>query len=145
MFVIAPYKTIRWSATKLLGVDHFRLSDVGHYVIRPLLDFNNTHDKIMMTRSNGDIFRVTGPFWGKPPVMLGLPSQRPVTRGFDVFFYLRLSKPLSKQSRHRWFEVPSRWLWRHCNVLKLFNLWRHCCSYWFRRYHCDIITQGPSH
>ena len=43
-------------------------------------------------------------------------SQRPVTRSFDVFFDLRLNKPLSKQSRGRWIETPSRWLWRHCNV-----------------------------
>ena len=44
------------------------------------------------------------------------PSKRPVTRSFDVFFDLRLNKRLSKQSRHRWFETPSRSLWRHWNV-----------------------------
>ena len=27
-----------------------------------------------------------------------------------------LNKRLSKQSRRRWFETPSRSLWRHCNV-----------------------------
>ena len=43
------------------------------------------------------------------------PSQRPVTRSFDVFFDLRLNKRLSKQSRRRWLETPSRSLWRHCN------------------------------
>ena len=43
--------------------------------------------------------------------------QRPVTRNFDgVFFYLRLNKRLSKQSRRRWFETPSWSLWRHYNV-----------------------------
>ena len=36
-------------------------------------------------------------------------------RSFDTFFDLRLSKRFSKQSRHRWFEMPSRSLWRHCN------------------------------
>ena len=36
--------------------------------------------------------------------------------GFDVFFDLRLKKTLSKQSRRRLFEAPSRSLWRHCNV-----------------------------
>ena len=45
----------------------------------------------------------------------GFPSQRPVTRSFDVFFHLRLNKRLSKQSRRLWFETPSRSLWRHCN------------------------------
>ena len=38
-----------------------------------------------------------------------------MARSFDVFFDLRLNKRLSKQSRHRWLETPSRSLWRHCN------------------------------
>ena len=42
-------------------------------------------------------------------------SQVPVTRSFDVSFYLRLDKRSSKQSRRRWFETPSRSLWRLCN------------------------------
>ena len=32
--------------------------------------------------------------------------------------YLRLNKRLSKQSRSRWFETPSRSLWRHCNGVR---------------------------
>ena len=43
------------------------------------------------------------------------PSQRSVTRGFDVFFDLHLNKRLGKQSWGWWFETPSRLLWRHCN------------------------------
>ena len=43
------------------------------------------------------------------------PSQRPVTRSFAVFFDLRLSKRLSKQSRRWWFETTSRSLLRYCN------------------------------
>ena len=50
------------------------------------------------------------------PVNGEFPSQRPVTRSFDVFFHLRLNKRLGKQSRRRWFETPSCSLWRHCNV-----------------------------
>ena len=46
----------------------------------------------MMTSSNGNIFRVTGPLWGNSPVIGEFPSQRPVTRIFDVFFDLRLKK-----------------------------------------------------
>ena len=34
---------------------------------------------------------------GNSPVPGEFPAQRPVTRGFDVFFDLRLNKPLSKQ------------------------------------------------
>ena len=47
---------------------------------------------------------------------MGLPSQRPVTRSFDVFFGQRLRKRLNKQSKRRWFETSSRSLWRHCSV-----------------------------
>ena len=43
------------------------------------------------------------------------PTQRPVTRSFDVFFHLRLNKRLSKQPRGWWFETPTWSLWRQCN------------------------------
>ena len=52
---------------------------------------------------------------GNSPVPGEFPAQRPVTRSFDVFFYLRLNKRLSKQSRGWWFETLSRPLWRHRN------------------------------
>ena len=52
---------------------------------------------------------------GNCHVTCEFPSQRPVTRNFDVFFDLRLNKRLAKQSRRWWFEMPSRSLWRHCN------------------------------
>ena len=35
------------------------------------------------------------------------PSQRPVTRSFNIFFDLCLNKRLSKQSKRWWFETPS--------------------------------------
>ena len=50
---------------------------------------------------------------GNSPVTGEFPSQRPVMRSFDAFLDLRLNKGLSKQSRRRWFEAPSRSLWRH--------------------------------
>ena len=50
---------------------------------------------------------------GNPSVTGGFPSQRPVTRSFDVSFELCLNKWLSKQWRRRWFKTPSRLLWRH--------------------------------
>ena len=55
---------------------------------------------------------------GNSPVNGEFPAQRPVTRSYDVFFDLRLNKPLSKQSWGWWFETPSRPLWRHCNALR---------------------------
>ena len=44
------------------------------------------------------------------------PTQRPVTRSFDIFFDLRPNKQLSKRSWGWWFETLSWSLWRHCNV-----------------------------
>ena len=53
---------------------------------------------------------------GNSPVPGEFPTQRPVTRSFDVFFDLRQNKQLSKQSWGWWFETLSRPLWRHRNV-----------------------------
>ena len=52
---------------------------------------------------------------GNSPVLGEFPTQRPVTRIFDVFFDLRLNKQLSKQSWGWWFETLSRRLWRQYN------------------------------
>ena len=62
----------------------------------------------MMMSSNGNTFCVSGPLWE-------FPSPRPVVWSFDVFFDLRLSERLSKQSRRMWFETTSCPLWHHCN------------------------------
>ena len=69
----------------------------------------------MMTSSNGNVFRVTGPLCGEFTGPHEFPTQRPVTRTFDVFFDLRLNKRLSKQPWGWWFETPSWSLWRHRN------------------------------
>ena len=69
----------------------------------------------MMTSSNGNIFRVTGPLCGEFTGPGEFPTQRPVTRSFDVLFDLRLNKRLSKQPWGWWFETPSWSLWRQCN------------------------------
>ena len=52
---------------------------------------------------------------GNSPVPGEFPTQKPVTRSFDVFFDLRLNKRLSKQSWSWWLETLSRPLWRHRN------------------------------
>ena len=54
---------------------------------------------------------------GNSPVTGEVPTQRPVSRSFDVFFDYCLNKWLSKQSWDWWFETPLRSLWRHYNVL----------------------------
>ena len=53
---------------------------------------------------------------GNSPVSDEFPTQRPVTRSFDVFYDLRPNKRLSKQSWGWWFEMLSSPLLRHCNV-----------------------------
>ena len=70
---------------------------------------------IMMTLSNGNSFRVTGPLCGEFIGPGEFPAQRPVTRSFDVFFDQRPNKQLSKQPWGWWFEAPSWSLWRQCN------------------------------
>ena len=75
-----------------------------------------TKELIMMTSSNGNIFRVTGHLCGEFTGPRWIPTQRPVTRRFDVFFDLRLNKRLSKQSWGWWFETLTRPLRRHRNV-----------------------------
>ena len=66
------------------------------------------------------------PLFGEFTVTGEFPSQRPVTRSFDVFFDLRLNKRLSKQSWVWWFETLSRPLWRPCNVIAVCNM---VCKY----------------
>ena len=73
-------------------------------------------DSSMMTSSNGNIFRVTGPLCGEFTGPGEFPTQRPVTRSFDVLFDLRLNKRLSKQPWGWWFETPSWSLWRQRNA-----------------------------
>ena len=52
---------------------------------------------------------------GNSPVPGEFPTQRPVTRSFDVFFDVHPNKRLSKQWWGWWFETPSCPLWRHRN------------------------------
>ena len=97
-----------------------------------LLSMKNISE-VMMTSSNGKIFRVTGPLCGKFTGPGEFPTQRPVTRSSDVYFDLRPNKRLSKQSLGWWFETLSCSLWRHRNVL--------CRNPVSRSVKCDYIPQ----
>ena len=70
----------------------------------------------MMTSSMETFSALLAICAGNSPVTGEFPTQRPVTRSFDVLFHLRLNKQLSKQSWGWWFETLSRSLWRHCNA-----------------------------
>ena len=77
----------------------------------------------MMTSSNGNMFRVTGFCAGNSPADCGeFTGHRWIlltqTSDAELWCFLWcLNRQLSKQSRRRWFETPSRSLWRHCNVV----------------------------
>ena len=85
-----------------------------------ITEFENQY--FMMTSSNGNIFRVTGPLCGEFTGPGEFPTQRPVTRSFDVFFDLRLNKKLSKQSWGWWFETLSDPLLRQRDVMFMATL-----------------------
>ena len=71
---------------------------------------------------------------GNSPVTGQFPSQRPVTRSFDVFFDPRLNERPSKQSWGWWFEMPSHSLWRHCDGIFM-------SIYWHQSFHqIQVIT-----
>ena len=71
---------------------------------------------IMKTSSNGNISALLAICARNSSVTSEFPTQRPVTRSFDVFLDVRLNKRFSKQSWCLWFETPSRPLWRHCKA-----------------------------
>ena len=76
-----------------------------------------TYDVFMITSSNGNIFRVTGPLCGE------FTGDRwiPLTKASDA--QLWWANGLNKQSRRWWFETLSCSLWHHCNV----EFTRHWC------------------
>ena len=118
---INSYKTPRDNVSTLY---YLSLS----WPVKPWFRFEIEQLSHMMTSSNWNIFRVTGHLCGEftghrsrktsklRVTGLCAGAQRPVTRSFDVFFDLRLSKPLSKQWWGWRFETLSRPLWRHGNV-----------------------------
>ena len=73
---------------------------------------------IMMTSSNGNVFRVTSPLCGgihRFPVNSPHKGQ---WRGTLIFSLIcALDKRLTKQWWGWWFETLSGSLWRHCNVI----------------------------
>ena len=70
----------------------------------------------MMTSSNGNIFRVTGPLCGEFACHRWMPLTKASDAKLWCFFHLRLNKRLSKQSWGWWFETSSRSLWRRDDI-----------------------------
>ena len=89
---------------------------IDQYICTLLHNHPFTDRYYMMTSSNGNIFRVTGPLCWEVTGPGEFPTHRSVTRSFDVFIDLRLNKRLSKQPWGWWFETLALSLWRQCNV-----------------------------
>ena len=127
---VRPINKISWNATYVFKIflecliiyvyikcycceipcDYLPLGDfMKSLVLRGMLLVSSALVIIMMTSSNGKIFRVTGHLCGEFTGPRWIPAQRPVTRDFDVFFVLRPNKLLSKQSWGWCFETPSRY------------------------------------
>ena len=77
--------------------------------------------KNMMTSSNGNIFRVTGPLSGEFTGHRWIPHTKASDAELWWSLDLRLNQQLDKQWIHRWLETSSRSLWRHCNEQWLCN------------------------
>ena len=109
--------TRRWIVCSLVN-------EVGRWrhcpgLILYVLNMTTGHSKSSWWRHQMETFSGSLAFCAEnSPVTGEFPSQRPVTRSFDVFFHLCLNKRLSKQSWVRWFETPLHSLWRHCNDIK---------------------------
>ena len=61
----------------------------------------------LMTSSNGNIFRVTGPLWGETTGHRWIPLTKASDAELWCFLWSALGKRLSKLSRRLWFETPS--------------------------------------
>ena len=89
----------------------------------------------MMTSLNGNIFHVTDPLCGEFIVNQWILLTKANDAELWWVFYLHLNKRLSKQSRRRWFEMPSCSLWHRCNGWPLNH----------RDNFCHIDGQQPNH
>ena len=59
---------------------------------------------------------------GNPPVIGGFPTNSSDAELW-CFLWSAFEQTLCKQSRRRWFETPSRYLWRHCNAMQYQGWW----------------------
>ena len=107
----------------------------------------------MMTSSNGNIFRVTGHLCGEFTGPGEFPSQRPVTRSFDVFFDLRPNKRLSKLECGAWSHHPRRLQCVWSRNLRIFKvaMWHFRCRHnlknnyiWDNLQCCLSVPRSPS-
>ena len=101
-------------------------------------------DSNMMMSSDGKIFRVTGPLWRESTGHRWIPLTKAsdVELGCFLEQTVFLNKRLSKQSRCRWFETPSRTLLCHCNEGSLAPNW-YQNTIWINAVYCLISVTRP--
>ena len=91
------------------------------------VQLNLKNDKSWWRHQMETFFALLAICAGNSPVPGEFPTQRPVTRSFDVYFDLRPNKRLSKHSWGWWFETLSSPLWCHRNVIAIpvTQIWLH--------------------
>ena len=105
------------------------LVKVNYRKIRALRTYNHTFalaTRYTWWRHQMETFSAWLAFCARnSPVTGEFPSQRTVTRSFDVFFDLRLNRHLNKKSIRRSFEIPCHPLhvWRHSNGCRFWKYW----------------------
>ena len=127
---------------------HLRSCALRYTYMTHLLVGVNASGYIMMTSSNGNIFRVTGPLWGESTGHRWIP----LTKASDAeLWYFLWSAP--EQRVEQTIETPGIWdaiapimtslSWRHCHGIK----WNHCKTkqdkpaYWIDLVHCGYVTK----
>ena len=101
----------QWGLDKMAGILQTTASNAFSWTKLIVLWFT-FH---MMTSSNGNLFRVTGPLCGEFTGHRWIPLTKASDAELWCFFDLCLNKWLNKQSRRWWFETPSLSSWHHCN------------------------------
>ena len=125
-----------YTINQILSWDHFTLTEPPHfgrqYIARNLnllLFYRNHVDAIKWKH-----FPRHWPFVrGVQQSPVDSPHKGQWRGAFVVFFLICIwtNKRLSKRSRRRWFETPSRSLWRHCNEqLVAWKRFPHYCAFW---------------
>ena len=110
--ILKLIKKIRWN---WIGVDlkESHTHNSSQYLFTPFVLFHGFYSWWRHQMENFSALLAISA--GNSPVIGEFPTQRPVTRSFDIFFDLRVNKRLSKQWWGWWFHTLSRPLWRHRN------------------------------
>ena len=122
------------SSVNYIFIRYIKGRVLSNYSPKLLCHLLNTwnHDDVIKMEAFSALMAICA---GNSPTSGEFPTQRPVTRSFDVFFYLCLNKRVRKQSWGWWFAALSRPLWRHCNVKEIFSV------RWFQTWFSTMINK----